>query len=684
MAASKTLSDNLTPKKTEQIRLRILLPMVAAMALLSTVFALGLYEEQRSANERSIIRSSKSVQSLLNDNEKQCMGSMSITLQELLNDDRLADALRDRNTSILSQRTAPVFENLNRIDNITHFRFYSRERSILLQSRSAGGKTDAGKDTMLLEAERTGKSVSGLEKSPQGSFLLRAISPWNRDGQRVGYVELGVDLHDILISIHNELQMDLFVAVDKNRLQRAEYEEAPRLAGGQNSWAQFADEVVTDKTSESIPETAQTCLRQSAGAADRKDKFLYGKGTVSQIMFLPLNDSEGRRLGELVVLRDVSKAIAEAGRWKLAIAMVCLGVCAALTAFFYRYLGGIEMTLAEKTVKLREANEQLEARVELRTSELQTANAELQDQMKRREQTQQELVASQKQLLAASRQAGKAEVAIGVLHNVGNVLNSINVSASVLMDRVAHFRVDNIARVGALLQQPAGELANYLTKDEKGRQVPGFLIETGAALVKDRQLLKDEICSLRKNIEHVNAVVSMQQNHAKIGGILESCEAREIVEEAIQLNFTSLQRHAIDVRRDFRPMPPILTDRHKVLQILINLIANSKKALDQKSGDRQIVISIAPAGAERVKITIADNGAGIAPENLTRIFSHGFTTRSDGHGFGLHSGALTARELSGALTAQSPGLGCGATFILEIPIAASATQGAGPIVHCAA
>ena len=69
-----------------------------------------------------------------------------------------------------------------------------------------------------------------------------------------------------------------------------------------------------------------------------------------------------------------------------------------------------------------------------------------------------------------------------------------------------------------------------------------------------------------------------------------------------------------------------------------------------------------------MKISYIDNGIGIPADNLTRIFGHGFTTRKEGHGFGLHSGALAAKELGGALTVESDGPGKGATFTLEFPI----------------
>jgi signal transduction histidine kinase len=129
----------------------------------------------------------------------------------------------------------------------------------------------------------------------------------------------------------------------------------------------------------------------------------------------------------------------------------------------------------------------------------------------------------------------------------------------------------------------------------------------------------------------------------------------------------TLARHNIKVVRDFGSLPPIYTDKHRVLQILVNLIRNANHACDESGrDDKEIVLQTTSIG-DRVKISITDNGIGVPPENLTRIFNHGFTTRKDGHGFGLHSGALTAKELGGSLTVYSNGPGLGATFTLELP-----------------
>ena len=117
-------------------------------------------------------------------------------------------------------------------------------------------------------------------------------------------------------------------------------------------------------------------------------------------------------------------------------------------------------------------------------------------------------------------------------------------------------------------------------------------------------------------------------------------------------------------------MPAVMVDKHKVLQILVNLMRNAKYAMDELGPpEKCLTVSIRRREPGRVVVCVRDNGIGISAENLTRIFNHGFTTKRDGHGFGLHSGLQAARELGGRLCATSDGIGRGATFCLELPVA---------------
>jgi PAS domain S-box-containing protein len=273
-----------------------------------------------------------------------------------------------------------------------------------------------------------------------------------------------------------------------------------------------------------------------------------------------------------------------------------------------------------------------------------------------------------KQLLETSRQAGMAEVATSVLHNVGNVLNSINISTSLMAERIHHSGVVNLGKAVALMQAHKADLGGFLTSDPKGRELPAYLGLLSEHLVQEHGQILQEIASLTRNVEHIKQIVAMQQNHAHVSGVPEQLSVAELVEDALRLNEAAMERHQIQVIREYPAALTATVDKHKVLQILVNLIRNAKYAVDE--GDppqRQITLRVGATKEDHVQISITDNGVGIAEENLVRIFRHGFTTRKTGHGFGLHSGALAAKELGGSLTVHSDGPGKGATFILDFP-----------------
>ncbi|MDB6127899.1 MAG: sensor signal transduction histidine kinase [Verrucomicrobia bacterium] len=272
-----------------------------------------------------------------------------------------------------------------------------------------------------------------------------------------------------------------------------------------------------------------------------------------------------------------------------------------------------------------------------------------------------------RQLLDTSRQAGMAEVATGVLHNVGNVLNSVNVSSTLVSDQIRRSKVSNLGKVSALLDEHAADLGDYLTKDAKGKMIPAYLSSLAANLATEHRTVIVELENLRKNIEHIKEIVAMQQNYAKTSGVVESVSVVDLAEDAIRMNAGSLARHDVEIVRQYEAHPIITLEKNKVLQIIVNLVRNAKYACDEAGRVDKRISTRITADGNSVSIAIVDNGVGIPAENLTRIFAHGFTTRKAGHGFGLHSGANAAKELGGSLHAFSEGRGLGATFILKLP-----------------
>lgn len=280
-----------------------------------------------------------------------------------------------------------------------------------------------------------------------------------------------------------------------------------------------------------------------------------------------------------------------------------------------------------------------------------------------------ERIRANQQLVQLSRQAGMAEIATGVLHNVGNVLNSVNVSVTLLQSRGQRSHSKRLMRILELLSSHSQDLAGFLSQDPTGRKIPEYLNQLNAALPSAELQDQKELESLVKNVEHIKDIVGMQQSYARIAGYAEKVSPAELIEDALRLSSDGLARRQIEVAREYSPGLPVLTvDKHKVLQILVNLVRNAQHACEESGRpDKKLTISL-DGSDQQLRIIVADNGIGIAPENLNRIFTLGFSTRKNGHGFGLHSGALAAQELGGSLNAQSAGPGAGATFTLELPV----------------
>lgn len=280
-----------------------------------------------------------------------------------------------------------------------------------------------------------------------------------------------------------------------------------------------------------------------------------------------------------------------------------------------------------------------------------------------------------RKIAEAQRHAGMAEVATGVLHNVGNVLNSVNVSASLVREQLAASKLQNLQKATALLRAHRADLGPYLTQHPQGQHLPEFLDKTTDHLASEHRRWQSELESLTTHIDHIKEIVARQQDYAKHAGVIEPHSPQELVEDALRLSETAPGRQPIRVTRQYQPTPRVAVDKHKALQILINLIRNAQQASEPNPRDEQaLTLSITRQTADQVAIAVADTGVGIAEENLTRIFAHGFTTKKGGHGFGLHSAANAAREMGGQLTAHSAGPGHGATFTLGLPVAKNTTS----------
>jgi len=299
---------------------------------------------------------------------------------------------------------------------------------------------------------------------------------------------------------------------------------------------------------------------------------------------------------------------------------------------------------------LRSANDGLERRVEERTRELKQAQAQLVD---------------------TARAAGMAEVASDVLHNVGNVLTSAVINVEQMRSAAAASRFDRAAQLSALLKEHQEDLVGFLTRDSRGRVLPDYLLALTEELRHERTQLRTNLDEMGLHLEHIHAIIRVQQDYARTSLLLGEWDLAQIIEDSLRFQLAALQRHGVSVTREFTPVPKMQVDKHKVLQILINLLSNAKDAMAElPEGQRHLCVRLS-AQENVARIQVVDCGKGFTLELRKQLFALGFTTRKEGHGFGLHSSALAAQVMGGRLVLESDGPGKGATATLELPISRS-------------
>jgi signal transduction histidine kinase len=332
-------------------------------------------------------------------------------------------------------------------------------------------------------------------------------------------------------------------------------------------------------------------------------------------------------------------------------AMLLLENRLSAAAFSAERLDAVRLIAGQLAVSLENAllYQELERRVQDRTRELRAAQVELVD---------------------TARRAGMAEIASNVLHNVGNVLNSVNVSANLVSSRLRKSKVRGLDRAVELMKAHAGDIGDFMAADDKGKLLPGYLENLADAVRAEQHDIVEELANLTRSVEHIKDVVATQQAHAGSSSVIEPADLGELAADALRINAILLERMGVQVERVVEDVPRLELDRTRVVQILVNLIRNGIQAMEGATGARHLRLQVRRDG-DSVQVRVTDAGVGIPAENLTRIFAHGFTTRRHGHGFGLHSSALAAREMGGGLSASSEGPGRGATFVLELPLLAA-------------
>ena len=322
-------------------------------------------------------------------------------------------------------------------------------------------------------------------------------------------------------------------------------------------------------------------------------------------------------------------------------------------------IGDLVAVFNQLISELRGYTDSLEEKVNQRTGELNKSLKKLETSKKEQEEL-------YRKLMDAARHAGMAEVATNVLHNVGNILNSLNISTDVFSSKLSELDMKRLQKLSHLLESHRDNLGEFFASDPKAQKVPEFLSALTDHYVRIVSESREELESLAKNVEHIRQIVSAQQGLARSNKIIEKVDTANLIRQAVQIEQDSFKRHAIEVDLLERGELNVVVDPHELLQVFVNLLSNARNAVSKNRVGKTIIVE-AEGDEEFVRVAVIDDGIGISAENLDKIFEYGFTTRKEGHGFGLHSSANVMREMGGRLEVKSEGLGKGAVFTVYIP-----------------
>lgn len=292
-----------------------------------------------------------------------------------------------------------------------------------------------------------------------------------------------------------------------------------------------------------------------------------------------------------------------------------------------------------------------------------------------RKETEKSLADAQHQLVDAAHKSGMADMATGVLHNIGNILNSVNLSVDEVHRIASSSKISGLLKANDLLLQHHENMTTFLTEDGRGQKLPDYFIKMGKVLSSENAQINQESSELIKKVTMMKEVINTQQSYAKSGFYSEQLDLPELIEDALKIQESSLRKWGVKLLTNYAEIPSCMGQKSKLLQVITNLVKNAKEAMDDNdrhNRPKELTIETGTLNDTSIYLKISDNGCGIGPEQLTKIFNHGFTTKETGHGFGLHTCANAMTEMKGALKVDSKGVQKGACFTVIVPIGKAA------------
>ena len=681
--------------KRPSLKKMVLIPLSVAFALLLTAFVASLWWIETRSIKHNCMEKLNSADILLSEKISSDTENMLTLIETLQNSSEIKKYWLTKDRSGLHAYLRKLYKTLNKEYYYSYLSFHNKDFTTFLNVDQPQTYGEQNKTRGLLEAEKTGYS-QGIVLNKHGTPTLHTIQKWVINGETAGYIDMGKQIMPSSANIREALGVDILVILEKAFIDRDLWEKKNNPHHNSASWDLFKDVVVAYSIEGRIPPDIGKFIKHRHNYRDAViDVKMHARSYIGG--FIPLYDVNKRSIGNIVILHDKTRDLAELRDTLGIILMSCMAVWASLFKLFFLILNSTEKQLNEYQKKaVEESKSRIDTQIKY-TKEMQIKNNLLKNEIadkiktesklrsakeeteKQKEQLQEvniQLKRTYKKLMEASHQAGMAEVATGVLHNIGNVLNSVNVTTDLISEKVTNSEISNLKTLAEMVHSHINDLEIFLKQDPKGKHIPSYLIQVCNLLTEEQNQIIETLKDLTRNIEHIKEIVKKQQDHAKSNQHIEiAVDITEAIQDAIQINEASLKKYKITIKQQLEPLPEVMVDRTGILQILVNLIGNARQALaESEEPDKTLHISCSKTDDEHIQIQISDNGIGISPENQSKIFRHGFTTKRFGHGFGLHSCALSAKQMGGSLSFESEGLGMGAAFILEVPFKPAEVQ----------
>ncbi|MEI7899717.1 MAG: ATP-binding protein [bacterium] len=708
---------------------RLLLPLMTAVILLTGTAGMLLWQQDRQQMADKIAADLSDASGDLHTALAQQTDGLTAAVHLIAADATVQKALREGDADRLLATWQPVFTTLYRKNHITHFYFMDTNRVCLLRVHTPEKRGDRIERFTALEAERSGKTASGLELGPLGTFTLRAVQPVFEGGTLAGYVELGKEIEDTLQTLHTRSGNDLSVFIRKGCLNRQSWEEGMRLLGRDTDWNRLPRSVVIYSSLGRLPDAFIPVVERDAvnnPAHAEADCEIVSDGKNWRVSAAPLKDVSGQEVGTLLVMRNITAEKAAFTRLMVLSGTVSVVLLTLLLGFIYVLLHRIDVSITSQQSSLREseyffkesqraafigsyktdlttgfweASEVLDQIFGIDRDYIRNVQGWLEivhpdDRALMAHYLSEEVIAKRQPFNKEYRIIRKSDGEIRWVHGLGKVTfdpeGHVLFLIGTIQDVTERKRIEEelqtirkLKSVGTLAGGIAHDFNNILqglfgnislAKDELPREHPGY------ALLDDAEKSMNRAVRLTKQL----------LTFAKGGSpVKETVPLGELVEEIARFDLSGSNVNL--VYRQAEDLWPALADKGQIQQVISNLTINARHAMP-KGGHLTITLENADLSAAAipdlrqgryVKVTVRDEGAGIDPTVLDQIFDPYFTTKQTGSGLGLATVYSIIHKHGGHIGVVSE-LGKGTTFTFYLPafLSPQRTEAKQPAAEC--